>query len=238
MQNRNLCTAIIVVLILLLVLLLFWHPLDSSRTNDAKAPVTTVDSTTLTPGSPVTPVIPKKPVVKQQPPVQKNNSGGGTTTVIIKVVDDRATVPPSKQQVQQVQAITTPPPSTDTQTTLDPPKNKAEIIIFRFNADDGNHYPQLRFDELNDDATAMTEFPEAVWNNTRDGHNFRLTPTNTITGLHGITIDGIIYLKAAPVARWINNGIVDVKGSLTNWVFKRMTLETINGAEYYICKTK
>lgn len=233
MNNRP-CIIAVIILLLLAIILLFWHPLDSLKgTSDAKAPVTTVDSTTLAP--PVTPVAPKPPVVK--PPVQRNN-GSGTTTVIIKVVDDRAVVTSGQQQVQ-IQTIT-PPSSTNLRTTLDPSKVKTETVIFRFNADDGNHYPQLRFDELNDDAAGMQEFPYAVWNNTHDGHNLRLTTVdlNNATGDYWITEDGVIGLKAQSIQRWINNGIVDVKGSITNWAFKRMTLETINGAEYYTCRTK
>jgi len=220
-MNRTPCIVAVIVLVLLAILLLFWHPLDSNRTNDAKAPVTTVDSTTLAPAPPVTPVTPKPP------------------TVIIKVVDDRAVVTPSGQQQVQIQTIT-PTPSTNLRTTLDPSKVKTETVIFRFNADDGNHYPQLRFDELNDDAAGMQEFPCAVWNNTHDGHNLRLTTIdlNNATGDYWITENGIIGLKAQSVQRWINNGIVDVKGSITNWAFKRMTLETINGIEYYTCRTK
>lgn len=239
-MNRTPCIITVIVLLLLVILLLFWHPLDSLKgTTDTKPTVTTVTPTPtpVTP-APVTPVAPTKPPVKQQPPVQKNN-GGGTTTVIIKVVD--ATTGQPMPSGERIEVKTNPITSTSSNNKTTGSLNSATVeeTIIMLNHDAGNHFPQLRFDELGSEEASIPEFPEAVWNNTKDGHNFRFySRTKSITGDRGITEDGTIYEKASNLSRFLNNDkIVEVKGSPTHWFLKKMTLENVDGIDYYVLRT-
>jgi|GEM_PF-2188937 len=243
MKNKGFIAAIII-LVLLILLLLFWHPLDSQKTTattEAKADSTTVTDTPDKPQDTTNGKSKQQKPPKQQPP---KGSPGSTTKVII-IVKDATTgknIPLKKgeaefnvrENVREGENDITVDNSGDNRKGFLDGQKYVEVI-FRLNSDDGNHWPQLLYDELNDDESFKAEVPEAVWNNTGDGHNLRFfSPTSDIEGNQGVTTDGTIFLKASQIQKYLHNGVVEVKGSSTHWAFKKMTLE--NG--YYILEKK